>query len=81
VKEKRLDSLTITMDETAVDDTLISDLASVIDSHPGNTKLYIQLHTLDQGNLLLVSRSKTVDVDRKLLQFINDHEHMEYKIN
>ena len=81
VKEKRLDSLTITMDETAVDDTLISDLASVIDSHPGNTKLYIQLHTLDQGNLLLVSRSKTVDVDRKLLQFISDHEHMEYKIN
>jgi len=82
VKEKRLEKLTISMDASTVDDTMVSELTAVIDKHPGKTQLYVQLRDADpQNNLVLHSGLKSVDVDRNLLSFIENNGKMEYWIN
>lgn len=82
VKEKRLERLTISMDTSTLDDTMVSELSAIIDKHPGNTQLYVQLRDADpQNSLVLHSGLKTVDVDRSLLSFIENSGKMEYWIN
>lgn len=82
VKEKRLEKLTISMDASTVDDTMVSELTAVIDKHPGKTQLYVQLRDADpQNNLVLHCGLKSVDVDRNLLSFIENNGKMEYWIN
>ena len=82
VKDKRIEKLTISIDASKVDETLVSELASIIDKHPGKTQLYLQLRdAIPQNNITLRSSLKTVDVDRKLLMFIESNKDMEYRIN
>ena len=79
VKEKQLEKITVMIDEAALDDTLVTDLASVVEENRGHSKLYIQLHTDTQGNLLMVSR-QGVDVNRKFLQYLDGND-LRYKVN
>ena len=45
-------------------------------------QLYLQLRdAVPQNNITLRSSLKTVDVDRKLLMFIESNKDMEYRIN
>ena len=82
VKDKRIEKFTISIDASKVDETLVSELASIIDKHPGKTQLYLQLRdAVPQNNITLRSSLKTVDVDRKLLMFIESNKDMEYRIN
>lgn len=81
VKQNRLERFTISMDATALDDAFVSELATVIEEHIGNTQLYIQLRTPDNTVLMLRSRNGGVNVDRTLIDFISSNEKMEFHIN
>ena len=82
VKRKKLERLTIVANENYLDDTLVTELLSVIDANPGYTQLYIKLNSADgQNSVLLHSSKKTLDVDRKLISFIENQEHLDYIIN
>ena len=81
VKENRLERFTISMDATALDDAFVSELATVIEEHIGNTQLYIQLRTPDNTVLMLRSKNGGVNVDRTLIDFISSNEKMEFHIN
>ena len=69
------------MDASSLDDELVSELSTVIDEHQGNTQLFIQLRTLENTIVTLQSRNKTVNVDRKLIDFITASNKMEFHIN
>ena len=81
VKQNRLERFTISMDATALDDAFVSELATVIEEHIGNTQLYIQLRTPDNTVLMLRSKNGGVNVDRTLIDFISSNEKMEFHIN
>ena len=82
VKQKRLERLMLFLDSEQTDSTLVTDLTSLIDEHPGNTQLYIQLCTPpDQDNIVLRSRSRKVDVTRTLLDRLKELKGIQYKIN
>ena len=81
VKQNRLERFTISMDATALDDAFVSELATVIEEHIGNTQLYIQLRTPDNTVLMLRSKNRGVNVDRTLIDFISSNEKMEFHIN
>ena len=58
------------------------ELTELIDSHPGSTKLFFQLHdSSGKHHVLLRSTAKQVDVKRSLIQFIEATEALDYKIN
>ena len=80
VKENAIQKLTIVINTDHVDTAVVSDLIAAIDASPGNTSLYVRLHDAE-GNLMLRSKTKKVEVKHQLLQFIEQTEGMTYFVN
>ncbi len=82
VKEKRIETITITMDVTKIDDTMVNDLYTLISNHPGNTQLYFQIKDVENNsNVKLKSNKSKVDVVRELLSYIKENPALDYSIN
>jgi DNA polymerase-3 subunit alpha len=82
IKDKAIERITISMTTDLLDNQIVTELNELIDESPGTTKLYIQLHdALGKRNILLTSASKTVDVKRNLIQYIEQTEALDYTIN
>ena len=81
VKAHRLKSFTITLDALTLTEDTVADLTSVIEECPGDTQLLVQLRTPEQNVVKLRSRSKGVNVDRKLIEFLKRNPAMGYHIN
>ncbi|MCH5307129.1 MAG: DNA polymerase III subunit alpha [Prevotella sp.] len=82
VKERAIDRITISLTTDLLDDQVVSELAELIDNHPGSTKLFFQLHdSAGKYHVLLRSKSKEVDVKSALVQFIEQTQALDYKIN
>ena len=52
-----------------------------MEQHKGSTQLFIQLRTPDNTTVVLKSRGGGVNVDRKLVDFIDANQKMEFHIN
>lgn len=82
VKEKAIDRITITMTTDMLNDQVVADLSQLVSENPGRTKLFFQLRDATGHNhVLLRSTTKTVDVRHTLIDFIEQHEALDYKIN
>ena len=82
VKEKAINRITISLTTDMLNEAVVTELGELIDSSPGKTQLYFLLHdTAGQKHVLLRSASKTVDVRRDLIQYIEQTESLGYKIN
>lgn len=82
VKQRGLEKLTLTINEAAIDDELIQNLASKLQECNGSTQLFLQIRTKDNAETLqLRSSYYTVNVDRHLMEFIEETEALSYHIN
>ena len=82
IKDKAIERITISMTTDLLDNQIVTELNELIDESPGTTKLYIQLHdAMGKRHILLTSASKTVDVKRDLIQYIEQTEALDYTIN
>ena len=82
VKEKNIESITITLNADLLEEKDVDDLGEIVRESPGKTRLYFQLcDTLGKHHVLLVSQNRLVDVRHALIDYIDTHEGMEYKIN
>lgn len=80
VKAKRLEKFTITIDTKKIEPTMVNDLVEVINENLGTTQLYFRLKG-DEQDVLLRSGGKQVNVDKKLIEYLENNDAMEYKIN
>ena len=82
VKERAVDRITISLVTDMLDDQIVAELSELISESPGKTKLFFQLRD-SQGkhHVLLRSQGHEVDVRHTLIDFIDSHESMDYKIN
>ena len=82
IKERAIDRITISLTTDLLNDAIVAELGELIDTHPGSTKLFFQLHDLaGKHHVLLRSSTKSVDVKSSLLQYIEQTEALDYKIN
>ena len=82
VRDNHIEKLTITIDRDAIDDNVVNDITTLIAERPGKTELYFRvLDHEHKTSLLLRSSSKTITLDRMLLQYIEENQHMDYKVN
>ena len=82
VKEKAIDSITISLITDRIDEQVVTELSELIDESPGRTKLFFQLRDSSGHNhVLLRSRLKTIDIRHTLIDYIEQHEAIDYKIN
>lgn len=82
VKEKQIERLTIRINNDSFDESVATDLVTLIDNSPGNTQLYFEFITPSSTQpIATVSRKRRVNVARNLLDFIRESPAMQYHIN
>ncbi|MBQ3631872.1 MAG: DNA polymerase III subunit alpha [Prevotella sp.] len=82
VKEKAIDRITISLTTDKLNEQIVADLQEIISECPGKTKLFFQLRdTQGRHHVLLRSKSNTIDVRHQLIDYIETHEALDYKIN
>ena len=82
VKEKAVDRITISMITDMLDEQVVADLSEIISENPGKTKLFFQLRdSRGHNHVLLRSKGDGVDVRHTLIDYIEQHEMLDYQIN
>ena len=82
VKERAVDRITISMVADQLDEQIVADLSEIISSHPGKTQLFFQLRdSQGKNHVLLHSKKGGVDVRHTLIDYIERHDMLDYKIN
>lgn len=83
IKDKAVDRITISLLTDELNDQIVNELNEIIADSPGTTKLFFQLHdSSGKNHVLLRSKSRTVDVKRTLITFIEQNKNvLDYKIN
>ena len=65
-----------------IDEQIVADLSELISTNPGKTKLFFQLRdSKGERHVLLRSKNEGVDVRHTLIDYIEQHEMLDYKIN
>ena len=73
VKDKSIDKLTIYIDSTLFKDSSITDLQTMLQSNKGQVPLYFNIHDSEHNtNIEMYSSKVTVDVNKRLLNFLDD---------
>ena len=82
VKDKAIDRITIQLTTDNLNEQTVADLSEIIAESPGKTKLFFQLRD-SQGkhHVLMQSKKNLVDVRHTLIDFIEQNEALDYKIN
>lgn len=82
MKEQRIEKITITIDADKLDDTIASDLSTMLRNSPGTTTVYVQIHEPgEKAHIMLKSKSVSVNLKHELTQYIESCEGMNYHIN
>jgi DNA polymerase-3 subunit alpha len=82
IKDTKIESITIVAQLDHLTDMVVSELATLVNSSPGKAQLYFQiLDSVDHCHVAMRSRDKQLNVDRKLLQFIDSQPGLSYRIN
>ncbi len=73
VKDKSIDKFTIYIDSTMFRDSRMTDLETMLRSNPGHVPLYFNIHDIEHNtNIEMYSRNVAVDVNKKLLNYLDD---------
>ena len=82
VKEKSIDRITISLASDMLDEQIVAELSEIISENPGKTKLFFLLRdTQNRNHVLLRASNGGVDVRHTLIDYIDSHEMLDYKIN
>ena len=82
VKDNRIEKFTISFDRDAIDENMVNDIVSMVNESPGKTQLFF--HIVDRKNhskILLRSNTKTINLSRELLQYVESNDKLTYYIN
>ena len=82
VKEKSIDRITISLASDMLDEQIVAELSEIISENPGKTKLFFLLRDSQSKNhVLLHAQNGGVDIRHTLIDYIESHEMLDYKIN
>ena len=82
IKDKAIDRITISMNSDLLNTQIVTELSELINECPGKTKLFFQLRdTSGKRHVLLRSGKNSVDVRHTLIDYLEQQEALDYKIN
>ena len=82
VKDSTLTKITISVNTDKLDAQVVEELNEILNENPGKTQLVFQLRdSPGKNHALLKSRSVPLDIRSRLLQYIEQQDGLEYKIN
>lgn len=82
VKEHCLERITLQMESDKIDESLVNDILTMVDSNPGNVQLYLSIKSPEsKQQLVLHANRKGVSLNRNFITFVESQEGLEYYIN
>ena len=82
VKDEKIERFTITLDSSVIDETVVSDISSMVTDSPGKTQLMFQIVDKEHNtNILLRSKAKSIYLKNDLVSYIECHDGMSYHVN
>ena len=82
IKETAIEKITINMRLDAIDDNFVEDLTQIVQNNNGNATLHFNIAGLNNMYVKMVSRKFKINVDKKVIDFINENKNrIEYTIN
>ena len=82
IKDKAIERITIQLTTDLLNDKIVTELTELVSEHPGKTKLFFQLRdSLGKHHVLTESTKHLVDVRHTLIDYIEQTEGLDYRIN
>ncbi len=82
VKDNRIERFTIHVRSKAIDETVVNDIISMMGNEEGNTELYFNIKDEENNtNVLLRAGLRKIEVQKSLVQYVEEHESMSYSVN
>ena len=82
VYDKRIERFTIFVDSNHIDETVVNDITTIVNSAPGNTRLYFNIRDIETNkSILLQSTRGTFTIKRDLVNYIESNPDMAYRVN
>ena len=81
-KDQLVERISVTVPIHSLDEATINELSSIVKRHPGNTLLYFRVVDGEHNVSLNLFASKIrLSVTRELLDFLQENENIDFKIN
>lgn len=82
IKAQNIERFTVLVDGGKINDTAVADLVTLLRDCAGNTPLFVQLKDPETNMVInLRSRNTTIDVNKRVVSFIEAQEGMSYTVN
>ena len=82
VKDNRIERFTIKVKSKDIDETVVSDIVSMVTDTPGRTELYFNVYDEETStNVLLRAHAHGIEVKKDLVQYVTEKEVMSYTLN
>ncbi len=82
IKEKCIDKFTISLKSDKLTEELVDDLTTVLEANEGTVPLFFSVYYPEYKNtVMLRAKSKGVNVNHKLVSFIDSKEELAYSVN
>lgn len=82
VKDRFVESFTICVDSNDIDEEIVTDLVAMTKDSRGNTQLRFQIKDFATGKVIdLHSKLSRISVEPRLLDYIEAHPALSYKVN
>jgi DNA polymerase-3 subunit alpha len=81
IKERLIEKITVSFPLSALDDELIEEFLSLVEENPGNAELSFYIQDEDGQNISLTSKKFKIEVNRKIVAFLDNQSLLSYKIN
>ncbi len=81
VKDEVVERITIDVPLDCLTSNLVEDLAEIVRESPGKSELRFHVHAPNNLSARLLSRSVHVSMQKRLVNYLNDHSEISYKIN
>ena len=81
IKERLIEKITVSFPLSALDDELIEEFLTLVEENPGNAELRFYIQDEDGQNISLTSKKFKIEVNRKIVAFLDNQSLLSYKIN
>ena len=81
VKDSLIDKISFSIQLNRLTTQVVEELAIIAKCNPGRTEVYFNIHTGNNMNVRLFSRSVKVSITKALVQYIEEHPELTVTIN
>jgi DNA polymerase-3 subunit alpha len=82
IKDKKVEKLTVDISLEKLTEDIMEEFIALVDSSPGTTSLFISIKDNEtKTNIHLLSHTHTINVNKKVLDFLSEKQMFSYTIN